>query len=156
MPGRPGRSIRPRWLSAAVILLGGCGFLFGPDSREVDLVFLEFIEGHPGDEQRYFGPPSVTIEGGDGVVVVRGDILVPCMNFGVRAWAGSESGRVNVILEFRRESACATVVMKYAYQATVLALPAGVTTVVVYHELFLRSQGGIGLHEVGRATVEVT
>ncbi len=87
--------------------------------------------------------------------MVTGDFLLPCVNYRIREHAEREGDLLTLRLGIRSDRICATMEVKYAHRATLYWLTPGRYSIRVIHELYLSSQGGLGLTEVYRGTVQV-
>ncbi|GBD31141.1 MAG: hypothetical protein KatS3mg081_0826 [Gemmatimonadales bacterium] len=143
-------------LASSAAALAACAEeIAGPEPWPVSLEILREITEDPGTEEAWRGPPVVTVAGGEGAVTVEGDFLLPCVNYGVRAEGERRADTLLLKVRMAGDVFCANLKIKYAYRARMRRLDPGFYTVRVFHELFLETQGGIGLIEVQRSRVPV-
>ena len=141
--------------SIAVLSALACSGLTGPDVVAVDFQALGLVEPYPNEYQSWHGPPVIDVNSEGSQIVINGDFALPCTNYGVLHQATRNADTLDFRLEFDRERICATMEIKFQYRATLRDVSPGQFIVRVFHELYVPSQGGVGVTEVHRAEVRV-
>ncbi|HXV85458.1 MAG TPA: hypothetical protein VD793_02110, partial [Gemmatimonadales bacterium] len=89
-------------------------------------------------------------------VIVEGEYLLPCSNYRMASEATLARDSLFVSVSYESFPTCAASVLRLRYRATIRGIPIGRYRVSVTHQLFTKSQGGVGMQQIKVAWIDVS